>query len=346
MAASVLGRRTLERGLATARSMSWVLPWVVGAVFLYVMPTRLDRLGLFTLTEILILAVFATSLNLLLGYARLVSFGHAAYFGVGAYIVGISLQRLDWMNIPLAVLLAFVGAGAVAAIIGFFCVRRDDIYFAMLTLAFGQVIQLIVLRFDDYTGGSEGLTGGIPRPPFSLGFVDVDLGSPLSFYYAAAFITFVSLALMRLIIASPFGYGLRAAGADRMRAEASGINVRGHRLAAFIIAGAFAGVAGGLYGMFQLAAYPEMLDWTMSGHILIMVLVGGMAYYFGPLVGTVVIIMLRFYLPGITEHPGLVLGILLVAVVLGFRGGALGTAVEGARYVWRFLTPRVPWLQR
>jgi branched-chain amino acid transport system permease protein len=302
------------------RNLAWVL--ALGGIL--AAPHVFDPLGIFVLTDMAIKALFASSLNLLLGYSRLVSFGHAAFLGLGAYTTGISLQRINGLSIPAALLLGALLAGAVAVVVGYFCVRRDRVYFAMLTLAFAQVIQLVVIRMSWLTGGEQGLTGTIPRLPISLGLFTLNPSDPVHFFYLAAITCFVCLGLMRVLLGSPYGYALCAVARNPTRAEHSGIPVKRLQLIVFVVAATFAGMAGGLHATYQLSVFPEVMHWTISAQAIVMVLLGGIGYFLGPAVGAAALVLLQMFASAQSGYAELVLGGLLLVIVLGLPGGILG----------------------
>ncbi|MGH7323791.1 MAG: branched-chain amino acid ABC transporter permease [Candidatus Rokuibacteriota bacterium] len=314
----------------TPRRVPWAL-LVLAAAFL--VPALGSRYYTFLATDVVIWALFATSLNLLVGYTGLVSFGHAAYFGIGAYTTGILMKQL---GVPF--LLAFPTAGAMAALFaagfGFFCVRLTKIYFAMLTLAFAQIVWAICFKWNEVTGGEQGMPD-IPYPDFAwaerLGQTVPLVGGwrTAEYYY---FTTLVLVALcfwaLRRIVSSPFGRILTTIRENPERAEFIGVNVRRWELAAFVLAGAFAGLAGGLFGIFNRGVFPDFAYWTKSSEVLIMTLLGGMGSFYGPAVGALALLWLNQQIVSYTEYWPLVLGTILVVLLFGFPGGIAG-AIHG-----------------
>ncbi|MBI4608800.1 MAG: branched-chain amino acid ABC transporter permease, partial [Candidatus Rokubacteria bacterium] len=256
----------------------------VGAVLaLSGLPFLLPPFYLLLATEILIFTLFASSFNLLFGYTGLLSFGHAAYFGVGAYCAGLLLRDL---GVPMLVAIPLGGllAALAALIIGYFCVRLDEIYFAMLTLAFAQILHSVVWHWNEVTGGSDGLDM-IPRPPLKFFGLTLDIGSMTGFYYFTLIIVAFGLSILWKIIDSPFGLALKAIRENAIRGEFVGIRVTRYRLAAFVISGAFSGLAGALFAPFQRAVTPEAVYWTTSADPVLMSLLGGTRVFLGPAVG-------------------------------------------------------------
>ena len=312
----------------TPARVPWALVVLVAAFFV---PAMGSRFYTFVASDVAIWALFATSLNLLVGYTGLVSFGHAAYFGIGAYTTGLLMKKLG-VPFLLAFPAAGVVAGAFALIFGFFCVRLTRIYFAMLTLAFAQIVWAICFKWNEVTGGEQGMPE-IPYPDF--GWVE-RLGAtvPLvggwrtaEYYY---FLTLVLVALclwgLRRIVGSPFGRILTTIRENPERAEFIGVNVRRHELVAFVLAGAFAGFAGGLFGIFNRGVFPDFAYWTKSSEVLIMTLLGGMGTFFGPSIGALALILLNQQIVSYTEYWPLVLGTILVVLLFGFPGGLAGAA--------------------
>jgi len=305
------------------------VPWglLVFAAALCV-PALGSRFYTFLANDVVIWALFATSLNLLVGYTGLVSFGHAAYFGVGAYATGILMKKLG-VPFLLAWPAAGVFAGACALVFGFFCVRLTRIYFAMLTLAFAQIVWAICFKWNELTGGEQGMPE-IPYPDF--GWIE-RLGARVSLlewrtaeYYYFLTVVLVALCLwaLRRIVHSPFGRMLTIIRENAERAEFIGVNVRRYELVAFVLAGAFAGLAGGLFGIFNRGVFPDFAYWTKSSEVLIMTLLGGMSTFYGPGIGALVLILLNQQIVSYTEYWPLVLGTVLVVLLFGFPGGIAG----------------------
>jgi branched-chain amino acid transport system permease protein len=303
------------------------LPWgllvVVAALFV---PALGSRFYTFVATNIAIMALFSVSLNLLLGYGGLVSFGHAAYFGTGAYTCGI-LMKVHHVPFGVALPAAALAAGALAAIFGFFCVRLTKIYFAMLTLAFAQIVWAVCFKWNSVTGGEQGLSD-VPYPDLSgagrlwPGFAAHRASD--QFYLVTVVLVAVCLWGLRRIVRSPFGRLLTTIRENPERTEFIGLNVRRHELIAFIIAGLFAGVAGALFGIFNRGVFPDFAYWPKSSDVLIMTILGGMGYFYGPAVGAFILIVLNQEITSYTEYWPFVLGVLLISLLFLFPGGVLG----------------------
>jgi branched-chain amino acid transport system permease protein len=280
--------------------------------------------------QILVMGIFAMSLNLLIGYTGMVSFGHAAYFGVGAYTLGILLQKTSVGLFP-ALGLAVAVAALTAFVIGFFCVRLGTIYFSMLTLAFAQIVYTIVIRWTTLTGGDQGLIGGIRVPPIVLGPVSLTVRSPLTFYYLSLLAAIVAFLVAKVLVDSPWGLLLRAVRDNAHRVGFLGASERGLRLSVFVAAGGFAGLAGALMALYVGGAYPDFVFWTKSAEPIFMVLIGGMNTLLGPLVGAAVLVTLTAFITQYTSLWGLVLGAILITFTLFFKVGILDFLVAAWR---------------
>jgi branched-chain amino acid transport system permease protein len=315
------------------RRIPWGLLVLIAGLFV---PAMGSRFYTFLVNDIVIWALFATSLNVLVGYTGLVSFGHAAYFGIGAYATGLLMKKAG-VSFLLAFPAAGVLAGLFALVFGFFCVRLTRIYFAMLTLAFAQIVWAICFKWNEVTGGEQGMPE-IPYPSFDwvdrvatvLPFVGGYRTSDY-FYFTCLLLVAGCFWILRRIVASPFGRMLTTIRENAERAEFIGVNVRRYELAAFVIAGIFAGLAGGLFGIFNRGVFPDFAYWTKSSEVLIMTLLGGMGTFFGPAVGAVALIWLNQQIVSYTEYWPLILGTILVILLFVFPGGIAGTVGE----LWR-----------
>jgi branched-chain amino acid transport system permease protein len=266
--------------------------------------------------------LLAMSLNLLIGYTGLVSFGHAMFFASGAYAFGLAMQSGKF-SIPAAFALAIVFTAILALVVGAICVRLNEIYFAFLTLAFQMLIYNIILGWVSFTGGDQGLMGGIPRPKF----LGIDLADRTQLYVFCSVLFIVCVAIMRQIVTSPFGYTLRLIRDNQERAAFLGINVARAKLVCFVISACVASVGGILLALFVSGAYPNFGFWTTSGEAIFMILLGG-SVFLGPLVGTVILRVLTDLTIAYTSHTELVLGIVILVLVLGLRKGPLDVIAE------------------
>lgn len=272
------------------------------------------------------LGVFATSLNMLVGFGGMVSFGHALYFGAGAYAFGLLMQNFS-LSIPVAMALSIGFCAAVALVVGAICVRLREIYFAFLTLAFQMLFFSIIISWVGLTGGDQGLMGGLPRPPF----LGLTLSNAVDLYWFSTTLAVICLILIRYILQSPFGYTLRMVRDNPDRAKFLGINVWKIKLYAFILAGCFGGVGGIIMALFVSGAYPEFAYWTMSGEAVFMVLLGGINTFIGPVLGAALLLTFNDLITRLTEHHGLALGIIVLLFALVFKHGVTDFIVQGWR---------------
>ena len=288
------------------------------AVFPFLVPYRSLA------TQVLIFGLFALGFNLLYGYTGLLSFGHAAYYGLGAYGTGIMLAKLKVMSLWLALGTGVVAATLGGALIGFFCLRRRGIYFAMLTLAFAQMLYFIAFHAADLTGGDDGLRG-IPMLPLSLFGVNFSLRDPLAFYFFAYVLVVLAVASLKRILDSPFGTVLQAIRENGDRAAACGYDVTRIKLLSFVFSALFAGLAGALDALRLTVVPVDALYWSTSGQVVIMTLLGGAGTFFGPFVGAATFLVLADRLSIFVEFWPLVIGVIFMAFVLFLPKGIWGT---------------------
>ena len=283
---------------------------------LLVLPAVAGTYAQFLLIEIFCLALFATSLHFIMGPGGMVSFGHAAYFGLGAYGAGLAVTHLA---VPMSVALAMAPAVALAGalLFGWFCVRLSGVYLAMLSLAFAQIVYAIVFQWYDFTGGDNGLVGIWPAPWASATIV---------YYYLALALNLCALLLLRRFVFAPFGMTLRACRDAPLRADAIGIDIRTHQWLAFTIAGTFAGLSGGILAFLKGTIDPTWLAIPQSIEGLVMVLLGGVQTLAGPIVGAAAYHGLEIEFATVTRYWPLVLGAIIVVLVLAFPQGIVGFA--------------------
>jgi branched-chain amino acid transport system permease protein len=286
-------------------------------VILAVAPLALPPFFLQLLTEIAIVGLFATAFNLLMGFGGMVSFGHAAYLGLGAYSVGIlafygvTSGWLQWA--------AAIGASALVALaIGAVSIRTSGVYFIMITLAFTQMLYYLGISLEVF-GGDDGM-----RLKAKSAFPIADLRDPTSFYYVCLVLLLFCVFLVNRIINSRFGMVLRASKSNDARSRAIGFSPYPYRLAAFVIAGAMCGLAGALYANHTNYIVPGLMSWVHSGELMFMVILGGIGTAAGPLLGTLALIIVEEILKGWTEYWQIVLGPLLVLSVIFFKRGLAG----------------------
>jgi branched-chain amino acid transport system permease protein len=267
--------------------------------------------------------LFATSLNLLVGYTGMISFGHGMFFGLGAYGFGLIMQRTG-VPIPVAFMAALLITAIVATIIGAICVRLKEIYFAFVTLAFQMLIHSTILSWASLTGGDQGLRGGIRRPVF----LGIDLSNHVHLYVTSCALLVVGLLAMRQIAQSPFGYTLRMIRDNASRASFIGIDVWRAKLTIFVLAALFASTGGIIMALFVSGAYPEFAYWTISGEGIFINMLGGVTTFLGPMVGTVLLLILNDTVTRLTEYYGIVLGIVILFFAIGLRKGLMDFVVE------------------
>ena len=269
------------------------------------------------------LALFATSLNMLVGYGGMVSFGHGMFFGLGAYTFALLMQRTG-MPIPAAFVLALAMCAALGLVVGAICVRLKEIYFAFLTLAFQMLVHSVIILWVPLTGGDQGLRGGIPRPPF----LGINLANQMHLYLTSCTLLVGGLVLMHHLVQSPFGYTLRMIRDNAARVNFLGVTVFRVRLIAFVLAGIFAGVGGIIMSLFVSGAYPEFAYWTISGEGIFTIMLGGLNSFLGPVVGTVILLVLNDFVTRVTEYYGLTLGVVILLFALGLRRGLLDVLID------------------
>ncbi len=298
-----------------------VILWIL----LLTMPYWMGAVGGYTglATRVLVLGLAAMSVNFLLGFTGVLSFGHAAYFGLGAYGVGLMIKYVA-PSTPLGILVGVLVGTLAAAAVGALIVKLRGIYFAMVTIAFGQMFYFIAFRWNTVTGGDDGLTGW-RRVPIDLGLTKIDIvSSGVTFYYVVLALFAVSVGIMALILRSPFGRTLLAIRENERRARFLGIPVERHILIAFVISAVFASLAGALYALLNNFVDPRSLHWTVSGNFVIMAVIGGMRSFWGPLIGAAIFVVLQDYVSSYTQNWLFFIGLFFVLIVLFFPRGVLG----------------------
>lgn len=299
------------------RAIFWALAVVILAMLPLLTTTLHQPYYLELARRVLIFAIAAVSLDLILGYGGMVSFGHAAYLGIGGYAVGILAfygVTNGWLQLAVA-----IGASALVALaIGAVSIRTSGIYFIMITLAFTQMLYYLGISLEEF-GGDDGMR---LKAKSALGFID--LASPVQFYYFVLVLLLAAIWLTQRIVNSRFGIVIRAAKSNEARTRAVGFSPYPYRLLAFVIAGAMGGVAGALLVNHTGYLTPDFMHWTRSGEILFMVILGGMGTPAGPLAGAAALLVLEDVLSSWTQHWQVILGPLLVLSVIFFRRGLSG----------------------
>ena len=304
---------------------------IPAAVVLAALPLVLPPYQTVLLSYGLIFAIAALGFNLLLGYTGLLSFGHSAYFGVGAYAVALMVKYLHTSSMEGFVAGGIVAAAAVAALFGVVCVRYTRIFFGILTLALSQVLWSLAFKFFWVTGGTDGLR--VPTPRLLGGLVSAGFGrseDKLTFlayryYYYVLALFVLGVAVMWVIVNSPFGKALQAIRDNETRAEFVGVQVRRYRWLAFTVSGAYTGLAGALWVPLNGLTTPDIMHWTFSGKIVFFTVLGGFQTFGGPILGALVYNYLETYAVGHTVYWQMVLGVVLVVLVLALPAGIVGT---------------------
>ena len=314
-------------GLASSRAMRLV---AISVLLLFIaVPVVAPLIGhtfyVDVFVRIMIWSIAALGLNLILGFGGMVSFGHAAYIGVGGYAIGIlAYHGVDngFIQWPLAL----AASGLAAMVFGAISLRTRGVYFIMITLAFAQMVYFLGVSADTY-GSNDGMTIW-NRSEFALGGTALDLSDGTLFYYLVLAILAGVFLLVRRIVASRFGAVIQGARSNETRMQAIGVPVYRYRLAAFVISGLICGLAGILMANFEKFVSPDMMDWQSSGVLMFMVILGGMGSLFGPVLGAIAYLILSELLSNLTEHWHIIFGPFLVLFVLFVRGGLAGLIGE------------------
>lgn len=293
--------------------------WLILLVIVgLIAPQMISEFYLLILGEALIMSLFALSFNLLFGVMGQLPFGQAAFYGLGGYGMAMLLTKFQvnfWVS-----LVAGVGIAAlIGLLVGLFCVRLRGIYFSILTLAFGQLIFVVIYKWHDFTGGDDGIQGVFP-PEF--------LKDPTAYYYFILLFFLISAFILWRIIHSPFGYTLQAMRENSERTEFLGIPIARYQLIAFVISAAFAGLAGALWAPFYRSVAPSTLMWIKSGEPVMATILGGAGLFFGPVLGTFLITFIHAYLLGFTHFWPIIMGTLILIVIFLLPGGILGFIKE------------------
>ncbi len=311
----------IDRPAIDARRLLFASIWNL----LVTAPLWLPLVGGYTAlaARVLVLGLAAMALNLLLGFTGVLSFGHAAYFGLGAYGAGLTLKYLA-ASTPLAMLLGTLLGGIAGTLFGLLIVRRRGVYFAMVTIAFGQICYYIAYSWNDLTGGFDGLRG-FEREPLHFGLMSIDIASNGTLFYYFVLVMFAAaVGLMSFLLRSPFGRSLLAIRENERRARFLGIAVERHIWLSFSISCFFIAFAGTLYALLNDFADPMGLHYSLSGELVIMAVMGGMRSFWGPLIGAAVFVVVQDYISSITVDWISFVGLIFVLVVIFFPRGLLG----------------------
>jgi len=276
-------------------------------------------------TKMMILAIFALSLDLLVGYTGLVSFGHAAFYGIGAYALGLLAPKYEAANLWLTLPVAIVAAGVAALAVGIFVVRVKGIYFIMVTLAFAQMFYF-VFHDTKFGRGSDGISMNFKPVATIFGVTPFDLGSATHVYYFVFVAMIVVFLFLRMLLRSPFGRALQGIRSNEHRMRSLGFPVYRYKLASFALAGALAGLAGYLSALQFGFVNPELLSWHESGNVLLMLILGGQGSLYGAVAGAFVFVTLQEIYSSVTTHWQLLLGVTIIALVIFLPGGLASIA--------------------
>jgi branched-chain amino acid transport system permease protein len=300
---------------------------VLGAALALLALFPLAGTGFYTelVTKVMILAIFALSLDLLVGYTGLVSFGHAAFYGIGAYALGLMAPKYEaaslWLTLPSAML----AAGAAALAVGVFVVRVKGIYFIMVTLAFAQMFYF-VFHDTKFGRGSDGISMNFKPVAAIGGFTTFDLGNTTHVYYFVLVLLVAVFAFLRVVLRSPFGRALQGIRSNEHRMRSLGFPVYRYKLASFALAGALAGLAGYLSALQFGFVNPELLSWHQSGNVLLMLILGGVGSLYGAVVGAFAFVALTEIFQALTRHWQLLLGAAIILLVIFLPGGLASVA--------------------
>lgn len=315
----------VDKSAGFIKTRAGTLAVLVSLLVLAIVPIFGGSYVVGVVTEILILAMFAVSLGFLMGFPRLISLGHAAFFGGGGYAAGIAAERIS-ANLLLTLAAALVFSTLLAIVIGMLSLRNVGIYFLMITLALAQLTYVVAQQWTSLTGGTNGLVG-IPYPEL-FGIVDF---ARSSFYYLVLLFSGITYFLLRAVTRSPFGQILIGIGSNERRMRAIGYSPRVYKLAAFVLAGAVSGIAGALWAHYSGIVAPVDLHWSLSATALIMVIVGGTGTLIGPMLGAALVWFLDTGLGSYTERSTMITGAVFIFFVFFARGGIVGIA----RSIWK-----------
>jgi len=301
------------------KSLSQRVWWLALLILIsLITPFVISEFYLAILCEALVMSLLALSFNFLFGYMGQLSFGQAAFYGLGGYAVAMLMTKVHlnfWLSLVAGILLPAI----IGLIVGYFCVRLRGIYFAILTLAFGQLIFFIVFKWHNFTGGDDGIQGIFP-PEF--------LKSPIAYYYFILIVFLLSAYVLWRIIHSPFGQTIVSMRENAERTEFLGINIARYQLIAFVIAAALAGLAGAIWVPFYRSVAPSYLTWLKSGEPVMAAILGGPSLFYGPILGMFIMTFFHAWVLGFTVYWPVVMGALILAVIFFLPGGILGFIQE------------------
>ena len=305
----------------TERKGSWIRRegWLVLVILLFfISPLFLTEFYLTVLCEALVMSMLALSFNLLFGYMGQLSFGQAAFYGLGGYTVAMLVMKAH-VNFWVSLVAGVIVAAIIGLVVGFFCVRLRGIYFAVLTLAFGQLIFFVVFKWHNFTGGDDGIQGIFP-PEL--------LKSPVAYYYFILLVFLASTFALWKLIHSPFGQTIKSMRENSERTEFLGIHIAKYQLITFVIAAALAGLAGAIWVPFYRSVAPSYLTWIKSGEPVMAAILGGPSIFYGPILGMFIMTFFHAWVLGLTVYWPVVMGALILFIIFFLPGGILGFAQE------------------
>ncbi len=308
-------QKQLEKKESILKKGWWLILLILASLLA---PFIFTEFYLTILCEALVMSLFALSFNLLFGYMGQLSFGQAAFFGLGGYAVAMLMTKVA-LNFWLSLLAGPILAALIGLIVGYFCVRLRGIYFSILTLAFGQLIFVIIFKWHNFTGGDDGIQGVFP-PDF--------LKSATAYYYLILLVFLVSAFILWRIINSPFGQTMKAMRENSERTEFLGINIARYQLITFVIAAAFSGLAGAIWVPFYRSVAPGYLTWIKSGEPVMAAILGGSSTFFGPILGMFIMTFFHAYVLGFTHFWPVIMGTLILIIIFLLPGGVLGFIQE------------------
>jgi len=306
--------QTLSKG-SWLKNSWWLIVLILASC---AAPLALDEFYLTVLCEALVMGMLALSFNLLFGYMGQLSFGQAAFYGLGGYAVAMLMTKAH-VNFWLSILAGILIAALIGLIVGFFCVRLRGIYFAVLTLAFGQLIFFIVFKWHDFTGGDDGIQGVFP-PSY--------MKSPITYYYFILLVFLGSAYVFWRLVNSPFGQVVKGMRENAVRTEFLGVHIAKYQLITFVIAAALAGLAGAIWVPFYRSVAPSYLTWIKSGEPVMAAILGGPSVFLGPILGTFILTFFHAWVLGFTVYWPVVMGALILLIIFFLPGGILGYLQE------------------
>ncbi len=293
---------------------------------LFLLPLVGGQYAQYLAIQVMILSLFALGFNILFGYSGLLSFGQAGFYAVGAY--GCAKLLLLTPSLLFGVIGGTVLAGVAALVLGVLCIRHTRIYFSMLTLAFGMMIFSVALNWRDFTGGDDGLVG-VPRAPLTIpGILTLNMGSMERYYYFVLVVALLAITFAYRLVNSPLGLTFQGIRDSETRMAFTGVPVRRYRLIAFVIAGLYAGLAGSLLPPLENTVTPPIAHWTTSADPVLATLMGGIQSFAGPIVGAFLLFIIKDIIVRFTEYWLICLGVIVVVLVMGFRGGVASLVID------------------